>query len=55
MVRSAPDGSDKDGEVTDSCDGDSGGPLLIRRQGSWEIVGTLQVNISSTTAATTSC
>ena len=47
--------TNKDGEVTDPCDGDSGGPLLIRRQGSWEIVGTLQVNISSTTAATTSC
>ena len=45
--------TNKDGEVTDPCDGDSGGPLLIRRQGSWEIVGTLQVNISLTPAATT--
>ena len=33
------------GEVADPCDGDSGGPLLLWRQGNWEIVGTLQVNI----------
>ena len=33
------------GEVADPCEGDSGGPLLIWRQGNWEIVGTLQVNI----------
>ena len=33
------------GEVTDTCRGDSGGPLLIWRQGNWEVVGTLKVNI----------
>ena len=43
----------KDGEVADPCDGDSGGPLLIWRQGSWEVVGTLKVYISLTPAATT--
>ena len=38
--------TNKDGEVADPCEGDSGGPLLIRRQNNWEVVGTLQVNIS---------
>lgn len=33
------------GEVADPCEGDSGGPLLIRRQSKWEVVGTLQVYI----------
>ena len=32
------------GEVADPCDGDSGGPLLLKRQNNWEVVGTLQVN-----------
>ena len=45
--------TNKDGEVADPCDGDSGGPLLIWRQGSWEVVGTLKVYISLTPAATT--
>ena len=40
--------TNKDGEVTDPCEGDSGGPLLIWRQGNWEVVGTLNVNISLT-------
>ena len=35
--------TNKDGEVADPCEGDSGGPLLIRRQNNWEVVGTLQV------------
>ena len=39
--------ANKDGEVADTCEGDGGGPLLIWRQGNWEVVGTLQVNISS--------
>ena len=32
------------GEITDTCKGDSGGPLLIRRKGRWEVVGTLKVS-----------
>ena len=35
------------GEVADPCKGDSGGPLLLRRKGNWEVVGTLKVGISS--------
>lgn len=30
------------GELVDTCEGDSGGPLLIYREGRWELVGTLQ-------------
>ena len=37
------------GEVADPCDGDSGGPLLIRRQANWEVVGTLLVNTNGST------
>ena len=33
----------KDGNVADPCDGDSGGPLAIRRNGVWELVGVLEV------------
>ena len=32
------------GELVDTCEGDSGGPLLIYREGRWELVGTLQVS-----------
>ena len=36
------------GEVTDTyCRGDSGGPLLIWRQGRWEVVGALKVTFVS--------
>ena len=31
------------GDVADPCDGDSGGPLAIRRNGVWELVGVLEV------------
>ena len=47
--------TNKDGEVADPCEGDSGGPLLIRRQNNWEVVGTLQVNISFNSAENISC
>ena len=33
------------GEVADPCKGDSGGPLLLRRKGNWEVVGTLKVGM----------
>ena len=32
------------GEITDTCKGDSGGPLLIWREDRWEVVGTLKVS-----------
>ena len=31
------------GELVDTCEGDSGGPLLIYKEGHWELIGTLQV------------
>ena len=31
------------GVLVDTCEGDSGGPLLSFREGGWELVGTLQV------------
>ena len=41
------------GEVTDTCKGDSGGPLLIWRQSKWEVVGTLRVSSLSLSPPTT--
>ena len=38
--------TNRNGEVADPCNGDSGGPLLIWRKGRWEIVGTLEVNMN---------
>ena len=32
------------GQLVDTCEGDSGGPLLVQRQGQWHLVGTLKVN-----------
>ena len=34
---------DSAGRITDPCDGDSGGPLFVERDGHWELVGVLQV------------
>ena len=31
------------GELVDTCEGDSGGPLLVQRGGQWHLVGTLKV------------
>ena len=39
------DSYNKDGDLTDPCSGDSGGPLAIRRNGTWELVGVLEVGI----------
>ena len=36
---------DDQGRVTDPCKGDSGGPLAIRRNGQWELVGVLEVSV----------
>jgi len=33
---------DSAGRITDPCDGDSGGPLFIERDGHWELVGVLK-------------
>ena len=33
------------GQLVDTCEGDSGGPLLVQREGQWHLVGTLKVNI----------
>ena len=37
------DSYNKEGDIADPCDGDSGGPLAIRRNGVWELVGVLEV------------
>ena len=34
---------DEDGRLIDPCKGDSGGPLAIKRNGEWELVGVLKV------------
>ena len=36
-------GSYPEGVITDPCDGDSGGPLAILRDGRWQLVGVLKV------------
>ena len=36
-------GSHPEGVITDPCDGDSGGPLAILRDGRWQLVGVLKV------------
>ena len=38
------DNYDGEGRLTDPCKGDSGGPLAIKRNGEWELVGVLKVN-----------
>ena len=35
------------GQLVDTCEGDSGGPLLVQREGQWHLVGTLKVNMGS--------
>ena len=32
-----------DGKITDTCEGDSGGPLAVQKGDRWELVGVLQV------------
>ena len=39
------DNYDEEGRLTDTCKGDSGGPLAIQRDGVWEIVGVLFVSL----------
>ena len=34
-----------DGKITDTCEGDSGGPLAVKKGGQWELVGVLQVMV----------
>ena len=43
------DNYNEEGNVTDTCKGDSGGPLAIKRNGTWELVGVLKVQIIQTT------
>ena len=38
------DSYNKDGNIADPCDGDSGGPLAIKRNEIWELVGVLRVS-----------
>ena len=40
------DNYDEEGRLTDTCKGDSGGPLAILRDGVWEIVGVLKVSLT---------
>ena len=42
------DNYNEEGNVADPCKGDSGGPLAIKRNGTWELVGVLKVQIIST-------
>ena len=37
------DSYNEEGNLADPCSGDSGGPLAIRRNGNWELVGVLKV------------
>ena len=39
------DSYNKDGNIADPCDGDSGGPLAIKRNEIWELVGVLRVKL----------
>ena len=39
------DNYDEEGRLTDTCKGDSGGPLAILRDGVWELVGVLKVSL----------
>ena len=36
---------DEEGRLTDTCKGDSGGPLAILRDGGWQLVGVLKVSL----------
>ena len=38
---------DSSGRITDTCSGDSGGPLFIERNGQVELVGVLKVGLLS--------
>ena len=39
--------TNSEGNVSDPCKGDSGGPLLILRENNWEVAGTLKVDYQS--------
>ena len=45
---------DSSGRITDTCSGDSGGPLFIERNGQVELVGVLKVGLLSFPKETTS-
>ena len=38
----------EEGKITDPCKGDSGGPLAIKRNGEWQLVGVLFVSLPLT-------